>query len=233
MSIEDMQGRFNINNIFDVKKGKPREALMKAFQVLLQENGVPAGFSHSVMDWIDPDDEVYQNGAESTYYLSLDPPYRAGNKLLVDSSELLAMKMEDADKSADKAEKLKNLFFYTAALPTPTAINVNTASAEVLRAAGVPAGQVDVLMNYRETKPITDKSALKTGVPGLSLTAETQGLLGVESNYFRLYGQVRLGKSRLFLNSLLFRSPKGEVHVIMRKFSRVARPKPKTTVFSG
>lgn len=233
MAIEDMQGRFNINNVFDVKKNEPRQQLVRAFQLLLQETGVPTSFSHSVLDWIDPDDETYVNGAESTYYLALDPPYRAGNKLLVDSSELLAMKMDGVEKQEDKAEKLEALFFHTAALPTPTAINVNTASSEVLISAGMLARQVDMLMNYRQANPIPDKATLNTGISGLGLSAETQSLLGVESNYFRLYGQVRLGKSRLFLNSLLFRSPEGEVHVIMRQFSRVARPKPKTTAFSG
>lgn len=231
MTIEDMQGRFNINNVFDVKKNEPREPLVRAFQLLLQETGVPTSFSHSVVDWIDPDDEVYQNGAESTYYLALDPPYRAGNKLLMDSSELLAMKMDGVEEQDDKAEKLEELFFHTAALPTPTAINVNTASAEVLISAGMLKQQADQLISIREAGPYEDKAMLNQKVDGLS--TETQGLLGVESNYFRLYGQVRLGKSRLFLNSLLFRSPKGEVHVIMRQFSRVARPKPKTTAFSG
>nr|CAA6830654.1 MAG: Unknown protein [uncultured Thiotrichaceae bacterium] len=233
MAIEDMQGRFNINNVFDVEKKEPRKKLERAFQLLLQETGVPTNFSHSVMDWVDPDDEAYLSGAESTYYLALDPPYRAGNQLLVDSSELLAIKLDGVDSQDDQAKKLEELFFHTAALPTPTAININTASREVMIAAGMLSRQADMLMAYREAKPIPDKATLKTGITGLGLSAETQALLGVESNYFRLYGQVRLGKSRLFLNSLLFRSPKGEVHVIMRQFSRVARPEPKTTAFPG
>jgi general secretion pathway protein K len=231
MAIEDMQGRFNINNIYDNEKKEQRQNLMRAFQLLLQETGVPTSFSHSVLDWLDEDDETYQNGAETPYYLTLDPPYSAGNTLLADSSELFAMKMEQVDSAEEKAEKLKELLFHVVALPTPTAVNVNTASAEVLVSTGMLQRQAEQIISFRNATAITDKNMLNQNVDGLG--QETQGLLGVESNYFRLYGQVKLGKSRLFLNSLLFRSPQGEVHVIMRQFSRVARPKPKTSLFSG
>lgn len=233
MAIEDMQGHFNINNIYDDKKKEPRENLMRAFQLLLQETDVPTSFSHSVLDWIDPDNETYQNGAESPYYLALEKPYRAANKFLVDNSELLAVKMEGVESVDDKKEKLKSLLFHAVALPTPTAVNLNTASSEVLIATGMLKRQADMIISYRNAQPIDDKNTLEANISGLGLSKETQSLLGVESNYFRLYGQVKLGKSRLFLNSLLFRSPQGEVHVIMRQFSRVARPKPETTLFSG
>ncbi|MEZ5536757.1 MAG: type II secretion system minor pseudopilin GspK [Thiolinea sp.] len=233
MAIEDMQGRFNINNIYNAEKKEQRESLMRAFQLLLQETGVPTGFSHSVLDWVDPDDETYQSGAETPYYLTLEPPYRAGNKFLTDSSELFAVKMDGVNTPDDKAEKLKELLFYSVALPTPTAVNVNTASSQVLIATGMLKRQADMIISYRDARPIEDMATLKTGISGLGLSDETRALLGVSSDYFRLYGQVRLGKSRLFLNSLLFRSPQGEVHVIMRQFSRVARPKSETSLFSG
>ena len=231
MAIEDMQGHFNINNIFNAEKKEPRENLMTAFQSLLQRSEISPNFAHSVLDWIDPDDETYQSGAEAPYYLTLNPPYRPANKFLVDGSELSAIKMEGISAKDEQAEKLKSLSFYTVALPTPTSINVNTASPEVLMAAGVSGSQADQIISLRNAAAITDKGMLSQNIQGLDEKA--QQLLGVASNYFRLYGQVRLGKSRLFLNSLLFRSPQGEVHVIMRQFSRVARPKPKASLFSG
>ena len=267
IEIEDMQSRFNINNL--VKKppptqtqgtgqnqattqtgtqiigqaqranptgppDKPREAVVRAFQVLLQQTDLPTSFSHAVIDWIDADDQPFQTGAESDYYLKLEQPYEAGNAFLVDPGEMTRIKMDGVKNSKEQAEKLKSLLPYVAALPTPTSINVNTASKEVLLSTSMLPRQADMIINLRQSQPITDMNLLNqlTGNT-LGLDAKTASLLGFESNYFRLAGEVRLGKSRLFLNSLLFRSPQGEVRVIMRQFSRVPKPKPKKPTFSG
>lgn len=261
IEIEDMQGRFNINNL--VKKpvvnpqnqganqtgtqntnqttnpasageDKPREAVLRAFQMLLQQTGVPTSFSHAVVDWIDADDMQFQTGAESDYYLSLEQPYEAANVFLIDPGEMVQIKMDGAEDSKKKSEQLKKLFPYVAALPTPTSINVNTASKTVLLATGMLPRQADMILSLRQSQPLTDLNSMNqlTGNT-LGLDAKNVSLLGFESNYFRLAGEVRLGKSRLFLNSLLFRSPEGDVRVIMRQFSRVPKPKKEEPVFSG
>ena len=91
-----------------------------------------------------------------------------------------------------------------------------------------------MIINLRKSQEIPDLNMLNqmTGNT-LRLDEKTASLLGFESNYFRLAGEVRLGKSRVFLSTLLFRSPKGEVHVIRRQFSRVPKPKSETTDLTG
>ncbi|HPY40078.1 MAG TPA: type II secretion system protein GspK, partial [Thiolinea sp.] len=77
-------------------------------------------------------------------------------------------------------------------------------------------------VQQRQAEPFKTIGAVSSLVP--SLSPELKVLLAVNSNYFRLTGQVRLGKSRLFLNSVLFRSADGKVRVIMRQFNRVNPP---------
>lgn len=221
--IEDMQAFFNVNNVYNAKDKKPRESMMKVFQQVLQDAAVPVSYAHSVLDWIDPDDLMSDaDSAESDYYLSEDPAYRAGNAFLVDPSELRLIKMGSISDPKEKQPLLDALLPLVATLPTPTALNVNTATPETLAAIGLSSQQVSALMDLRKAGPIKDKTGFTSVVQGVP--AEVTALLGVSSNYFRLSGQVKLGKSRLFLNSVLFRSPEGKVHVIMRQFTRSPKP---------
>lgn len=251
VQMEDMQGYLNLNNLLIKKKdqqkplmddgtpnpsynkddpelNKPHEAMMNAFARLFQNTGIPAEYRYSILDWIDPDDSLADpSSAETADYLTMDPAYRASNALLTDPSELQLIRMGMVSDPKQHSELLENVLPLVSALPTPTSININTALPEVLIAVGLSPSQATMAQNLRKAGPITNLSELKQNIQNVD--GDAVAVLGVASNYFRLSGQVKLGKSRLFLNSLLFRSPKGEVRVIMRRFSRVAKPKPQTT----
>ncbi|HLW66430.1 MAG TPA: type II secretion system protein GspK [Gemmataceae bacterium] len=51
-----------------------------------------ADIADSIIDWIDSDDDPRPNGAESSYYQGLSPPYRAKNAPLESVEELLLVK---------------------------------------------------------------------------------------------------------------------------------------------
>jgi DNA uptake protein ComE-like DNA-binding protein len=51
-----------------------------------------ADIADSIIDWIDSDDDPRPNGAESSYYQGLSPPYRAKNAPLESVEELLYVK---------------------------------------------------------------------------------------------------------------------------------------------
>lgn len=224
VKIDDLQAYFNVNNLYDVQAKKPRGSMIKIFQQMLQTAGaLPLGFANNIVDWIDPDDElVDRDSAESDYYLMQDQPYQASNALLLDPSELKLIKLGSVSDKEPKQTLLAELMPLVTALPTPTSVNVNTASNKVLTAIGLTDPQLQAIVQERNNNPIKSVEALQKLVQ--NLTKEQKVLLGVSSNYFRLSGQVRLGKSRLFLNSVLFRSAEGKVHVIMRQFNRVNPP---------
>lgn len=220
VKIEDLQAYFNVNNLYDVQKKKPRASMMKIFQTMLQTELLPTSFANSVVDWIDPDDDLIDpDSAESDYYSGQEKPYKASNALLLDSSELRIIKLGDISDPEEKKKLLDTLMPLITALPTPAALNANTASEEVLVAIGLNSQQAQAIVQERKAAPF--KTMADVTKLAANLSAEQKVLLGVSSNYYRLTGQVRLGKSRLFLNSVLFRSADGKVRVILRQFNRV------------
>ena len=224
IKIDDLQAYFNVNNLYDVQNKKPRATMLKVFQQILQtQGGLPRSFAYSVVDWIDPDDELIDpESAESEYYSSQDKPYRASNSLIVDPVELRILKLGNITEPEEKKKLLDELMPLIIALPTPSSLNVNTASEEMLAAVGLTSQQVQAIVQERKNEPIKSKEDLTKLVK--KLTAEQNVLLNVSSNYYLLTGQVRLRKSRLFFNSILFRSADGKISVIMRQFNRVNPP---------
>ena len=118
-TISDEQAKFNVNNLAREGGVAPHDLI--AFQRLLAALGLPAGLAEAVVDWLDPDSEVMQpNGAEDSYYLALDAPYRTAGRRVVDLAELVRVRGFDADILARLAP-------FVTALPEETLVNVNTA----------------------------------------------------------------------------------------------------------
>lgn len=124
--IEDMQGRFNINNLVDEKGAVSQndvDMLRRLFRVLeIKEDNVIA----AVIDWLDQDiNPTFPDGAEDGEYLGAQVPYRAANRPITSTSELYLVK-------GMTPQIYKKLAPFICALPKRTKINLNTASAEVI-----------------------------------------------------------------------------------------------------
>jgi len=108
----------------------------------------------SILDWIDTDDLSRLNGAESDYYLSLSPPYRAKNGPLDRVEELLLIRgvtpeLFNGVPATDK-DPAQPGFADIFTTMSSGAINVNTASAIVLQAMlGLDDVQVQAVMARR------------------------------------------------------------------------------------
>lgn len=130
--MEDMQARFNLNNLVN-SDGAVNEAAREQFTRLLRLLDLSPGIAAAAIDWIDPDSAASGPwGAEDGHYLALNPPYLAANQPFVDPAELrLARGVDSA-----AWEKLRP---HVAALPRHgVSVNVNTADPVVL-AAMIPA----------------------------------------------------------------------------------------------
>jgi general secretion pathway protein K len=142
-SLEDLQGRFNLNSLAvrvpDAGTPAPTERFTTAQQQfirLLQALGEPAvseqeafAITESVSDWLDPDSNPSADGAEDDYYDAGTPAYRVANRPMASVSELRAV--------ANITPEI-----YQALLPWVTVwpqtadkftINIHTAPAMVLR----------------------------------------------------------------------------------------------------
>ena len=124
--IEDLSGRFNLNNLVD-HSGKPNSAQVQAFQRLLATLDLPRSLAAAVTDWLDRDTQPLPGGAEDPYYSASEAGYLTANRPLADVSELRLVAGVDAEVYA----KLEP---YVAALGPGTPVNINTAKDKVLQA---------------------------------------------------------------------------------------------------
>lgn len=197
-SVADQQGRFNLNSL--VRDGKTSATDLAVFRRLLELLDLPPDLANAVVDWIDPDGEVsYPGGAEDMDYLGLEPPYRAGNRMLTTVDGLARVKGFDA-------ETLARLRPFVTVLPQPTQINVNTAVAELL-AAAVPdlaLDQARILVDARAGQHFKDLADFRARLPK-TVTQLNETVLAVGSRYFLVSGHARFGRAKVGYEALLER----------------------------
>ncbi len=207
--IQDLQGRFNINNLIS-SDGTIDDEVLEQFRRLLVSLELDPRFAGITADWLDTDlDPSFPDGAEDSIYTGLTPPYRAANQTLTSVSELAAL--EGMDKLT-----LDILLPHIAALPGKTTINVNTATAPVLQSLGenVSVADVERLLGEREAAGFADVESTFQPI----IDAEMLPEIGDRSRYFQLKVVVRIDTVRITLYSILQRSPRGDVAPIARSF---------------
>jgi general secretion pathway protein K len=218
-SLEDMQGRFNLNSLGrmsrDPKLNTPMQDAqqLEQFQRLLTLVGVEPKWAAIARDWIDADDiPGSPDGAEDQIYTSQTPPYRTGNYPMMSPSELLNMPGFGADR-------YRLIAPYVTALPdAQTQINICTASAPVLMSLSAKLmGEYtpQVLAEGRKTGCFPDKTAF-TNIVGQAFLTEINGRYSTFSNYFQLTTRITLGTSEFTLYSLLKRGNGGKVTPLLR-----------------
>lgn len=206
--IEDLQGRFNLNNL--LSEGQPSQEDIILFERLLRILELSPNLVQEMVDWIDTDMEAQiPNGAEDNVYLMKTPAYRTSNTLLNSPSEIRLLASFDN-------QSYQKLLPYISALPTRTSINVNTAPLQILMALAEGLNETDVLplIEGRENQPFSSLQDFLSHNALAGLVVDIKNL-SVSSQYFLLTTQVEIDRGRVQLNSLLYRSP-DEIKVIMR-----------------
>ena len=207
--IEDLQGRFNINNLID-QNGAVEPQSLEQFDRLLAVLGLDPRIAAIAGDWLDTNVDVsFPDGAEDDSYTSMLPPYRAANQLLSSVSELTAL--EGMDKQSFDILKP-----HITALPERTEINVNTATPVVLLALdeNMTVGDVDGLIADRDAGGFSDvTTAFSSLVSPIVLNTLVES-----THYFQLKVVVRIDTVRITLYSTLRRGPNGNVTPILRSF---------------
>ena len=212
--VEDLQGRFNINNL--LKASNPDQENIKVFRNLLVENDINDKLTDAVVDWLDSDlESTVPDGAEDSDYLNNALPSRTANRLMVSASELSIVK-------GFNNKQYNKIAPFIVALPESTPINVNTANAM----------QVSMLSNQvslTEAEDIIkkrDKSGYKTVEEFMALDSVkgkniNKDLVSVNSQYYLLKARSNIGNIRSELYSILYRDNKGEIKVLLRSQRRI------------
>jgi len=205
-SVEDMQGRFNLNNLVD-GSGKADLLQVKAFQSILgqisaADNDIQISpfMANRVVDWIDADLNSSADGAEDMEYLNEDIPYRTPNQFMASPTELGAMlEMTPNDVSA--------LLPLVSALPIPTTVNINTASEEVLLSLhkDITASIASDLVEVRKENVFENKANFeKKLLDDYKITVD-KSVFDVKSEYFLVSVDATIGRTHLRMYSLLER----------------------------
>ena len=208
-ALEDMQGRFNLNNLVTVDR-ETDDVNVARFERLLVLAGAQPRWASLMADWIDEDPQTnIPEGAEDGTYLGQNPPYRTANGLVATTTEMMAL----PGMTRDEFERIRP---YVTALPAGTPINVCTAKAPVL--AMLSNGTMDfsnetlLAANRRDgCFPTEDMFASEFPNPLLRRRVISQN-----SDWFRAVTAVRIGTSEFTLYSLINRNSDTAIRTVLR-----------------
>lgn len=205
--LEDLQGRFNLNNLIGAD-GKESELVRRQFERLLISVEADPALAGAVVDWLDPDAELrFPSGGEDVVYSDADPPYRTANSMITSTSELMAVAGFDRDT-------YRRLAPYITVLPSGTKLNVNTASDVVLASLSddIDIATAASLIEQRGEAEFVDIDGTFAGLVEPDVLQEIDGV----SEHFLLTATVTLGKNQLTMRSVLQRDRSGITRAVFR-----------------
>ena len=156
--ITDLASKFNVNNLNDSNQGMLQEALIH----LGLDAGEMTPVVNSILDWLDVDSNPHIDGAETDFYQTQNPPYRAKDGPIDDLSELLMIRGVSREMFWGSASSNHTLAAFQ---------NVNRFSSPT-DASSFPVGFMDVFTPFS-----SGKINLNTAPP-----ATLQMLPGVDAN---------------------------------------------------
>lgn len=213
--IQDLNGRLNINDLVlpPDPEGRqlPNVKMVERFRRLLSALSLNPDLANAVVDWLDKDiDPQYPGGAEDMVYMSHEMPYRTANRLIVTTSELLAIEGFDQ-------EDYVLLAGHITALPPGTRVNVNTATWPVIQslADGMSEEEAKTLVEQRSEDGYAsvDEFLQRDQFAGREIDSES---LAIASDYFMVSSHIQVGALQLGFRSLLQRDTKGVVTALQR-----------------
>jgi general secretion pathway protein K len=242
-SLEDLQGRFNVNTLVENNGVTPNPVALEAFRRLLEEVHVNPKFADDLLNWIDKSTIAQDgNGAEDSVYMEMDPPYRPPHLPITSTSELLAL-------PGFGRENFEKIAPFITALPFDAELNVCSASPQVLDAylgytqfsADLKQFQKDrtgaggcfpTLNDYHQayknrpagasslgTQTLASGMGAGTGTGANGQVPTFTDLFTDTSSYFRLTSIVTAGPTEFAVYSLLYRDPTHMVRPILRSFT--------------
>jgi general secretion pathway protein K len=210
--VEDLQGRFNLNNLVTAEGVVNPEGL-REFQNLLGALDLEPKWAGILADWLDADTQPnFPDGAEDNIYTSQSPPYRAANGPITSVSELLAL----PEFGLERYQRLRP---FVSALPIGTKLNVCTAPGIVIDALSDGTREFGIdpegLARQREERCFPSLDDLRAAF-GEDVFQRVQDHVSESSSYFRVSAVVSIGSTELSLYSLLHRESSGASRIVMR-----------------
>lgn len=212
--LQDLQGRFNINNLV-FADGTTNAKAVEQLERILTMLEIEPTWAAAMADWVDADVQPgFPDGAEDSVYTGQNPPHLAANMPITRASELMVL-------PEFGAERFLRLQPYITALPVGTQLNVCTAPGIVLDSLSATQRQFSLnpedLAQRRKAIcfPTLEDLRGTLGQADYDLIKDT---LSESSTYFRATVWVTIGTTQFTLYSLLARGGAGTVRPVLRSF---------------
>ena len=212
--VEDLQGRFNLNNLV-FADGTPNEPAIRQLERILTMVEVEPTWAAAIADWVDADvDPGFPDGAEDSAYTGMDPPHLAANMPVTRASELMVL----PEFGIDRYRRLQP---FVTALPVGTKLNVCTAPGVVLDS--LSESQRQFSLNPQDLVTRRKEACFPTledirGTLGQGAYDQVKDTLAESSSYFRATVWVTIGTTQFTLYSLLARGGAGSIQPVLRSF---------------
>jgi general secretion pathway protein K len=216
----DLQSCLNINSLLDdntstrtdANAGSSAPLARTRLERLLTNLKIDKAYTQAIIDWIDSDlQTTIPDGAEDVYYMNLEQPYRAANTPMQSISELRLV------KGFENPQVYATVLPYVCAYGVNAPININTATAEVLRSLADDLSESDVekIIQQRDETAFNNVSEFISSGNLDNKTTRTEGL-SVDTEYFMLQTDSTIGQVRVITYSIIHRSIDGSTKVIAR-----------------
>ena len=239
--ISDMQSRFNLNALLKYTEdsqlisdiNSENNSHASVWNNILRFKEIPPDQSRleTIIDWIDKDSStIGTSGAEQEIYESMRPPRMIADSQIVQPSEL-------AEVMGYNLIEVQQLMPLITALPIalktkpnqiePHAININTATDELLLAIGGNFDTIfrDAVINNRPFEQIQDfydKLAFELGYPEDNIKQRwPDDLVAIATQFFELYLEVTLGEARIEVRSIIMRRFNADSVILSRSMTTV------------
>ena len=210
-ALEDMQGRFNLNDLINADREVDEDSV-KRFERLLVFVGAQPRWARMMVDWIDAGTmPEIPDGAEDSTYLAQNPPYRTANVVVTTTTEMMAL----PGMTREEFERIRP---YVAALPVGTPINLCTAKAPVLAAlieGGTDFGDAELLASNRRDGCFPTIEFVRGSMSNEAWQA-LQPKVSETTHWFRAVTAVRIGTSEFTLYSLIERNGSAGIRTVIR-----------------
>ncbi len=222
LQINDLQARFNLNNLID-QEGAVDAKQQQQLVWLLRVLDVPTNLATVIVDWLDEDQVTSSGSKEDDLYLEKTPAFVSANTAMADVSELRQL-------DGMTTEYYQRLAPYVTALPKSTAaqasadskltsININTVSEQVFSsfAANISLSQAQSELSRRLSQKYTAQKPFST-----SLFEDTSTKISYTSEYFEILVAANFDKRWSYLRSVVHRDDKGTLTVLSRSLNKAA-----------
>jgi general secretion pathway protein K len=236
-----MQSRFNLNSLVKYTNATQLSSVINSennshatvWNNILRFQEIPPdqGRLETIIDWIDKDSStIGTSGAEQEIYESMRPPRMIADSQIVQPSEL-------AEVMGYNLIEVQQLMPVITALPVslktkpnqvePYAININTATDELLLAMGGDFDMIfrDAVINNRPFEQIQDfydELAFELGYPEDNIKQRwPEDLIAIATQFFELYLEVTLGEARIEVRSIIMRRFNTDSVILSRSMTTV------------